>query len=260
MSGRAIGSHHSARPKTETWFTPRSLIEVLGGADSFDLDPCSHVSRPWASARHHYTIDDDGLTQPWFGRVWLNPPYSKVLVTKFLGRMAAHGCGTSLIFARTETDTFHRYVWEHASAVLFIRGRLHFHVGVDTWFPRKGKDPIFVRAGEAAPANGGAPSVLIAYGDDDRDILAAAPIDGQFVPLRLPVSVIIGALVPTWREALDLFFAGRGGAVPLADIYRAFSEHPKAHANQHWRAKLRQVLQRGQFERVDKGLWKARAV
>jgi hypothetical protein len=158
-----------------------------------------------------------------------------------MGRMAAHGHGVALIFARTETDSFHRFVWGAASGLLFLRGRLTFHHA----------------DGSRAAANGGAPSVLIAYGAEDRDILAAAPIDGAFVPLRLPLAMIMPALSTSWREALEGWFAGRDGPVTLAELYRAFADHPKARANQHWREKLRQVLQRGRFERVDKGLWKA---
>jgi len=255
-----MGSHQSARSETDTWFSPPALVEALGGAESFDLDPCSHVKRPWDTALAHYTQEDNGLLLPWWGRIWLNPPYSIALITRFLARMAEHDRGVTLIFARTETDPFHRYVWGAASGLLFLRGRLTFH-----------------RAdGVRAAANGGAPSVLIAYGDDDRDILAAAPIDGAFVPLRVPRSwlvsvvsqngsrldgVLTGAaeLVGTWGEALAAYMAGQPGPVPLGELYRAFVDHPKARANQHWREKLRQQLQRGAYERVEKGLWQRRA-
>ncbi len=235
-----MGSHQSAKSGTDTWFSPPALLEAVGGAASFDLDPCSHIDRPWPTARQHYTQEDNGLLLPWFGRVWLNPPYSIALITKFLGRMAAHGHGLALIFARTETDPFHRFVWGAATGLLFLRGRLNFH------YPD----------GRAAK-NGGAPSVLIAYGARDRDILAAAPIDGQFVPLRLERSVLVRLASPegTWREAVEGFFAGREGPVALDELYRAFAFHPKARRNRHVEAKLRQVLQRGQFERVARGQW-----
>lgn len=239
-----MGSHQSARSETNTWFSPPAIFDALGGADSFDLDPCSHVDRPWPTARQHYTQEDNGLLLPWWGRVWLNPPYTISLITRFLARMAEHNCGTALIFARTETDPFHRYVWGAASGLLFLRGRLNFHR----------------EDGTRAEANGGAPSVLIAYGDDDRDILAAAPIDGAFVPLRLPRSVLVTALPSTWSEALAAFFDGRSEPATLGEIYQAFINHPKTRSNQHWRDKLRQVLQRGAFERVEKGVWKRREV
>lgn len=235
-----MGSHQSARSQTDCWLTPPAIIEALG---PFDLDPASPAERPWPTARQHYTEADNGLILPWFGRVWLNPPYSTALVARFLGRMAEHGCGTALIFARTETEPFHRFVWGVATGLLFLRGRLTFH------------HPD----GRRARANGGAPSVLIAYGADDRDILAAAPIDGAFVPLRLNVSVLAGALNETWRQALESFFDGHEGPVALAEIYRAFADHPKTAGKRHWQEKLRQVLQRGRFERVEKGVWRKAA-
>lgn len=194
-----MGSHQSAQSQTDTWFSPPAILEALGGADSFDLDPCSPADRPWPTARQHYSEADNGLQLPWIGRVWLNPPYRIDLITRFLGRMAEHDRGVALIFARTETDPFHRFVWGAASGLLFLRGRLNFH-----------------RAdGSRASANGGAPSVLIA--------------------------------------------SGRNEPIELAELYRAFARHPKTAANRHWRDKLRQVLQRGTFERVDKGLWRRRA-
>jgi hypothetical protein len=238
-----MGSHQSARSQTDTWFSPPALLEALGGWQSFDLDPCSHAERPWPTARQHYTQEDNGLLLPWFGRVWLNPPYSIALITRFLGRLAEHDRGTALIFARTETDPFHRFVWEAASGLLFLRGRLNFH-RVD---------------GSRAEANGGAPSVLIAYGAEDCDILAAAPIAGAFVPLRLRAQMLVQALGGgTWAEALEAFMASRSGPVSLGELYQAFVDHPKSRANQHWRDKLRQVLQRGAYERVDRGLWRRR--
>jgi len=240
-----MGSHQSARSETDVWLTPPALIDALGGADSFDLDPCAAIDQPWPTAAQHYTEADNGLLLPWFGRVWLNPPYSTALVARFLGRMTAHGRGVALVFARTETEPFHRFAWQAASGMLFLRGRLNFHRP----------------DGRRADANGGAPSVLIAYGADDCEMLADAPIDGAFVALRLKLSVLVGGLAgemaASWREALEAYFDGQGdGPVELAEVYRAFSRHPKTAANQHWRAKLRQTLQRGQFERVEKGLWR----
>lgn len=68
--------------------------------------------------------------------------------------------------------------------MLFIEGRLFFHVAVDTWFERKGKEPIFVKAGGRVPANGGAPSVLVAYGAHDAEILRNSGIKGKFITLK----------------------------------------------------------------------------
>lgn len=118
-------------------------------------------------AATHYTLKDDGLSRPWHGRVWLNPPYSREAV-KWLRRLADHGNGIALTFARTETAWFFETIWNAATAVLFIEGRLHFHH----------------QDGTRAAANAGAPSVLSAYGADNADALERSQIAGQFVRLR----------------------------------------------------------------------------
>lgn len=61
----------------------------------------------------------------------------------------------------------------------------------------------------------------------------------------------------TWRQVVVEVCAGAAGPVSLAEIYRALAAHPKALGNQHWRAKVRQVLQQGPFRRVDRGVWAA---
>lgn len=143
----SMGGHHSAASLKDEWLTPPSILQLLG---PFDLDHCAPVCRPWSMAAHHYTIEDNGLAQPWYGRVWCNPPYG-LEAAKWLDRLAQHGNGIALIFARTETRMFFEHVWNRADAVLFIEGRLHFH-----HFD-----------GTRAAANAGAPSCLIAYGEDN---------------------------------------------------------------------------------------------
>lgn len=161
---RTMGSHQSASMVSDTWLTPPHIVEALG---PFDLDPCAAPEpRPWTTAAEHIALPDDGLVHHWHGRVWLNPPYSAEAV-KWLRKMAKHGTGTALVFARTETSWFVETIWREASAILFIEGRLYFH-----------------RAdGERAPANSGAPSCLVAYGQRDARILGMSGIKGAFVKL-----------------------------------------------------------------------------
>lgn len=120
-------------------------------------------------ARQHYSAEDDGLSKPWFGRVWCNPPYG-LEAAKWLERLADHGNGVALIFARTETSMFFEQVWKKADGLLFLRGRLHFH-HVD---------------GTRAAANAGAPSVLVAYGTSNVLALGRSNIPG--ICLRLPAN------------------------------------------------------------------------
>jgi hypothetical protein len=140
----SLSGHQSARMKNDEWLTPPEIVKALG---HFDLDPCAPIVRPWETAARHFTVEDDGLVQPWHGRVWCNPPFGREAV-KWLRRMAAHGNGVALIPARTETAMFYETVWGAADAVLFMQGRPHFHY-VD---------------GRRAAANSGAPICLVAYG------------------------------------------------------------------------------------------------
>ncbi|APC45930.1 DNA methylase [Halomonas phage QHHSV-1] len=82
--------------------------------------------------------------------------------------MADHGNGIALIFARTETAMWFEHIWSQADAVLFLRGRLHFH-HLD---------------GTRAEANAGAPSALVAYGKSNARALSQSELDGQLVALK----------------------------------------------------------------------------
>jgi hypothetical protein len=137
-------SSHQKNGGHDEWLTPPEIVKALG---EFDLDPCSPVVRPWDTAAKHFNVHDDGLTQDWTGRVWLNPPFGREAV-KWLRKMAEHGNGVALIPARTETAMFYECVWNVAQAVCFMKGRPHFHC-VD---------------GKRAAANSGAPICFVAYG------------------------------------------------------------------------------------------------
>jgi hypothetical protein len=160
--GTGMTGCHAPVAMTTTWLTPPHVLEALG---DFDLDPCAAPEpRPWPTAKRHIALPSDGLSAAWEGRIWLNPPYGRE-TAEWLHRLAQHGNGIALIFARTETDMFFKHVWQRAQALLFLRGRITFRLpdGVD---PRK---------------NSGAPSVLIAYGEENAACLRSCNLRGQFV-------------------------------------------------------------------------------
>ena len=160
-----MGGHQRAyRGLKDEWLTPPEILQALG---PFDLDPCAPIQRPWPMAARHFTVEEDGLRQPWEGRIWLNPPYGPQ-TGLWLKRLAEHGNGIALIFARTETEAFCEHVWYEANGLLFLRGRLHFY---DT-------------NGERAKHNSGAPSVLVAYGEENAQTLFGSVIEGKRVRLK----------------------------------------------------------------------------
>lgn len=153
--------NEGGRQREVRWLTPRYIPEALG---TFDLDPCGAPGHDLARRTYVLENGDDGLRDEWFGRVWLNPPYGKAQ-DPFMARMVEHGNGIALIFARTETKSFFEYVWNSATAVLFLKGRLNF---LDA-------------NGQRAKANAGAPSVLVAYGEENARILEQSGIEGKMV-------------------------------------------------------------------------------
>lgn len=161
---KGIGSHQSAKMIKDEWLTPPAILEKLC---DFDLDPCSPINRPWDTAKNHFTKNDNGLIKEWKGKVFCNPPYG-LETSKWLEKLSDHGDGIALVFARTETKMFFDYVWRKGSSILFIEGRLFFHH----------------INGEKAKGNAGAPSCLIAYGDECSEILKNCTIKGKYIKLK----------------------------------------------------------------------------
>ena len=93
------------------------------------------------------------FTKEWHGRVWCNPPYGRQTF-EWIHKLAAHGNGMTLIFARTETLGFHYEVWDKADAIFFFKGRLKFH---------------YVDGTQGLSAN--APSCLVAYGQNNVEAI-----------------------------------------------------------------------------------------
>lgn len=125
--------HVSHNSGNNEWYTPAEYIEaarrVMGG---IDLDPASSaIANEVVNAGNFYTAEDDGLQCPWFGCVWMNPPYSSDLVSEFADKMAweyQQGNVTEaivLINNATETRWF-RTLIDVASAVVFPSSRVKF--------------------------------------------------------------------------------------------------------------------------------------
>ncbi|ALX67076.1 DNA N-6-adenine-methyltransferase (Dam) [Microbacterium sp. XT11] len=103
---------------------------------------------------------------PWFGRVWLNPPYGRESRV-WMERMVVHGHGTALIPVATGTRLWQEVVFPHATAILFYRHRV-------TFIHPKGDS-----GGMVSPAA----SALIAFGNRDATALRDSGLPGYFLPV-----------------------------------------------------------------------------
>ncbi len=110
------------------WYTPRHVLDaVVATMGAIDLDPCAEPAKSVPATRH-YTEAEDGLGRPWTGRVYMNPPYGRVIgawVDKLADEFDA-GTVTeaiALVPARTDTAWFAHLPW---TMTAFISGRLSF--------------------------------------------------------------------------------------------------------------------------------------
>ncbi len=117
-----------------TQFTPEYVLApVRLDLDGIGLDPCTTTVNP-VGADAFYTVDVDGLAQPWSGPEWspsvyVNPPYAKAR-EPWLEKCIAHGERQRVVLlipAATDTRIFQRAALA-ADAVVFIRGRVKFGV------------------------------------------------------------------------------------------------------------------------------------
>jgi len=120
---------------SDSWGTPTSWIafarEVMG---RIDLDPASNAdAQRTVQAARYYTREDDGLSRDWAGCVWLNPPYSQPLVTRFaeklLAELDAGRVEQAIVLVNNATDTrFAQSLLGRCAAALFPAGRVSFVV------------------------------------------------------------------------------------------------------------------------------------
>lgn len=136
--------------KSDDWETPLWLYKEIAqsvGIEEYDTDPCTYAYNP-LGCKHFYTKEQDGLKQKWYGNVFINPPFGfrkyegkRVYMTGLWIEESHYRSHTDpdiklitlLIPSRTDTEAFHKYVYDMENqkfrdhvTVKFLKGRKKF--------------------------------------------------------------------------------------------------------------------------------------
>jgi transcriptional regulator with XRE-family HTH domain len=157
--------------QTDIRLTPADFIEqlklVLG--PKIDLDPCAHPNS-FVGAENNYYEADDGLSKPWFGTVFCNPPYSGW--GPWLRKAHAHWMANEvdrvalLLPVRVGNSAFLDVGGD--GHVIFLRRRI-------TFYSQDGK-PYTERAPFA--------SMIVLYANEDVERAARSVWEGLHIPRR----------------------------------------------------------------------------
>ncbi len=135
--------HVSQNTGENEWYTPPEIIdaavEVMGG---IDLDPASTVkANRIVHAESFYTKADDGLSQTWSGRVWMNPPYEQPWIERFCTKLVDEYNQDNIVEAcvlvnnATETN-WSQTLAKASNALCQPKGRVRF------WHPDRTSAPL----------------------------------------------------------------------------------------------------------------------
>lgn len=174
MANESGFTHESSRNESFEWYTPPEVFDALGVR--FDLDPCSPgPGLSFVPADKHLTIVDDGLATPWDPNdfAWVNPPYGAE-TPKWMRKLAAHGNGIALVFARTDVRWFHE-VMPQAAVVCFVKSRIRFYKG----------------SIESQGGTPGAGSMLIAFGPKGADAVLSSDLGLCFAAVPTPALAVV---------------------------------------------------------------------
>lgn len=122
---------------SDDYYTPRWIFDAMG--ITFDLDVACPPEGPInVPAARYYTAADDGLAQPWEGRVWMNPPYSKP--APWVRRWINHANGIALLPCVKESGWVYelwqsdaKVVWINADSIKFWHKHKEQHILTIVW-------------------------------------------------------------------------------------------------------------------------------
>jgi len=125
--------HVAQNTGNNEWYTPPVFIEAVRAVlGKIDLDPASsEIANKTVKAERFYTKEDNGIECEWYGKVFLNPPYSQPLIKNFLEKLALSlsegAVSEAIVLVNNATDTqWFQDIAFHASIFCFVNKRIKF--------------------------------------------------------------------------------------------------------------------------------------
>lgn len=126
-------AHVANNSGNNEWYTPVPYLDAARQTmGQIDCDPASSsIANQTVGATTYFTRDQDGLSQEWHGRVWLNPPYAQPLIRLFceaaVQKYQANEIEQAVVLVNNGTETkWGQTLLSAASAACFPRGRIRF--------------------------------------------------------------------------------------------------------------------------------------
>ena len=118
---RLLGNKKVNYKPKDDYYTPQWIFQALN--IKFDLDVAAPLGGvPWLPTENHYSIEDNGLVQNWYGKVWMNPPYSET--TPWVNKFIEHKNGIALLpFTKAKWGVL---IWEKADRIVALNSKLKF--------------------------------------------------------------------------------------------------------------------------------------
>ncbi|MBI4853559.1 MAG: hypothetical protein HY819_17335 [Acidobacteria bacterium] len=90
-------------------YTPAKYMEMVSTVlGEIDLDPASCAkANEVIKAKKYYDLESNGLVQPWYGKVFVNPPYAEMLpwVSKLIDEYHNKEVEEAILLSNPSTDT-----------------------------------------------------------------------------------------------------------------------------------------------------------